>query len=95
MRAPKTKRANAANEHPAFSSTTTIAIDRSELFRRWSIDLGGVLVDVQTSDRDWPPGEDIGSRITFEREVERALRRLVGPMHAAVQGTMFDESTDT
>jgi hypothetical protein len=94
MRASKTKRALASDEHPAFSSDTVWSVDRSTAHRCWSIDLGGVLVDVQTTDTDWPPGEDIGRRIAFEREIERALRRLVGPMNVAVQGSMFDEVND-
>lgn len=105
MNLPKTRRANAADEHPAFSSDSgladvwdeasqTMVPDRVERYRCWSIDLGGVLVEVRTADRDWPPGEDIGRRIAFEREIERAVRRLVGPMHTAVQGSMFEEVTD-
>jgi hypothetical protein len=91
MRASKTKRALASEEHPAFSSCTTHAVNQSAVYRRWSIDLGGVLVDVQTTDTDWPPGADQIERLAFEREIERALRRLVGPMKSAVQGSMFDE----
>lgn len=105
MRLPGTRRANAANEHPAFSSDSgwadvwdaknqTMMPDRVERYRTWSIDLGGVLVEVRTADRDWPPGEDIGRRIAFDREIERALRRLVGPMNTAVQGSMFEEAAD-
>jgi hypothetical protein len=70
------------------------SVDRSTAHRCWSIDLGGVLVDVQTTDSDWLSGEDIDRWIAFEWEIERALRRLVGPMKSAVQGSMFDEVND-
>ena len=89
---PYTRRDRAADEHPAFSSR--MMGPRDGRWSRWSVEVGGVRVEVHTDPTQWPPGADQIERLAFERELERALRRLVGPMKSAVQGSMFDEVTD-